>query len=541
VGGAWIAAGLYATRRPAAARIGLLMIATGVAWLLRLLTESGSPVLVTAGLVLASLYLAVAAHLLLAFPGGRIGGGAPRALLVAAYATAVGGQVVRLAFTPAADIGCGDCPEHALLLAADSTAADALLAAQATAGAAIAAGIMAVLARRFQAASEPRRRVLMPVLASGGVLLVLTGALLVLGAVRQETAKEVVSWAALVAFAAVPCAFLVGALRDRIRRGDAYRALAAALERPVGPRDLRRALAEALGDPGLQLAYALPGGTPRDVRYVDEAGAPVRLPGPREGRAWTAIARSGRPIAALVHDAALAEDAEHVRAIGATAALALENERLAAELRARIVELRQSRARIVEAAEQERRRIERDLHDGAQQRLAALALELGLAVERLDGAQPELRASIMNALDQADGALHELRALAHGIHPPLLTEQGLPAAVRALLDGIPLRTHYDGPELIELPAPVESALYFVVAEALANVLKHAGATRATVRLTAGRGRVEVEIADDGAGGATLGGGLRGLRDRIEALDGELELDSRPGAGTSLRARVPCAR
>ena len=372
-GGVWILAGLVAGRRT-----GALMLATGAAWLLAVLDAEP----------LSTVYLAVAAHLVLAFPDGRLAGRPERAVALAAYAIAVGGQALRMLVTPA----------------------QPLLTIQTATGAIVTAALVVVLSRRYAAASAPRRRVLSPVVASGGALALLAGAMLLAGAAGQEPLKQTLGWTVLAAFAAVPCAFLIGGVRDRLRRAGAYRVLATRLERPV---DLRLALAEALGDPGLQLAYALPGGG----RYVTDAGLPVELPGPRE---WTAIARAGRPIAALVHDAALAEDAEHVRAVGATAALALENERLAAELRARIAELSESRARIVDAAEAERRRIERDLHDGAQQRLAGLALELGLALDRLERGRPEVRESLLAARRQADSALVELRALAHGILPPLL-------------------------------------------------------------------------------------------------------------------------
>ena len=243
---------------------------------------------------------------------------------------------------------------------------------------------------------------------------------------------------------------------------------------------------------------------------------------------------------AIVHDRSLCEDDELVRSVAVAAGLSIENERLQAQLRARVEELRRSRARIVEAGTAERRRLERNLHDGAQQRLVALSLTMRLAQGRLrkdpDGAEKLLA----GAQDELSRALEELRELARGIHPAVLSDRGLKAALEALAGRSPVPVDLEGTPPERLPAPVEAAAYFVVAEALTNVVKYANASQARVSISRSNGHAIVEIADDGIGGADpgRGSGLRGLADRISALDGTLELSSPAGAGTLLRAEIP---
>jgi signal transduction histidine kinase len=332
-------------------------------------------------------------------------------------------------------------------------------------------------------------------------------------------------------FATVPFGFLAGLLRGRLAEADAVSSLVARLGQAPKPDVLRAALADALGDPSLALAYWLP----EQGRFVDAAGHRLELP----DAGWTEVELQGRRIGALVHHPALAEQPQLVRTAGAAAALALENQRLSAELRARIEELRASRARLVEAGDAERRRLERDLHDGAQSRLVALALKLRLA--RMQ-AEPGSRAAMLLEESSAElqASLDELRELARGIHPAVLTDRGLATALRALADRAAVPVEIEGVPSEPLPPAAETAVYFVVAEALTNVAKYARAQTATVTLTLTAGEVAVEVADDGVGGADAasGSGLRGLSDRVAALDGRLELTSPPGGGTRVRARIP---
>jgi signal transduction histidine kinase len=215
---------------------------------------------------------------------------------------------------------------------------------------------------------------------------------------------------------------------------------------------------------------------------------------------------------------------------------------LDAELRESLEELRASRARIMHAGDAERRRLERDLHDGAQSRLVALALLLRSARIRANDDQ-ELVAMLDRAQEELQTSLGELRELARGIHPAVLTDRGLEPALHALVARAPVPVALEVEANERLPGPVESAAYFVVSEALVNVAKYAQATQATVAVRRMNGRVTVEVADDGVGGADAAGGsgLRGLADRVAALDGTLSLDSPAGRGTRLQAEIPLTR
>jgi signal transduction histidine kinase len=290
-------------------------------------------------------------------------------------------------------------------------------------------------------------------------------------------------------------------------------------------------LARALRDPSLQLAFPAPDGE----GLVDADGR--ALPDPTaSNRAITRVEHDGELLAVLIDDPdAVAEDPGLAEAVGSVARLALENERLAAQVRAQLEEVRASRQRIVDAADAERRRVERDLHDGAQQRLVALAMRLDLARETtgassqlLDEATAELRAAVA-----------EVRDLARGLHPPILTEAGLRPAIEALAERAAVPVTIDAPER-RYPAPVEAAAYFVINEAITNTTKYAGATAVHVTIEERDGRLTVSIRDDGHGGADPAGGsgLAGLTDRVAALGGRLDVDSPPGGGTTILAELP---
>ena len=328
----------------------------------------------------------------------------------------------------------------------------------------------------------------------------------------------------------LPAAVIAVILRSRLGRPRADDLVVEL--RTQTPATMRERLARALGDPTLEVAYRIEGG-----RYVDASGRPVELPETGD-RAVTSVTAGGEAVAVLIHDPALLDEPALVESVRATAGLVLENERLAAEVRSQLAEVRASRGRIVAAADAERGRIERNLHDGAQQRLVTLSLGLGLEASRADAGTA---GALVRAQDEVEQAIAELRELARGIHPTLLRDEGLQAAVEALARRVPLPVSVNGAVQERLPDPVELAAYFVVSEALTNVVKHASATQASVSLERQQRRLCVTVADDGRGGAviTAGSGLAGLRDRLDALDATLAVDSRVGHGTTIRAEFPC--
>ena len=300
--------------------------------------------------------------------------------------------------------------------------------------------------------------------------------------------------------------------------------------------ELRDAVARALGDPSLELGFWLPD----EGRYVTADGRPLEPAagvGP-SASVTTPIERDGEPLAVLVHDPGV--DGGLVQAVGAAASLAIANARLQAALVAQLAEVRASRTRIVQAGDLERRRIERDLHDGAQQRLLGVRLALRLARSRLEDGNVETASEVLGEADAAVvDAIEELRALARGIHPPILTEEGLGPALSALAGRapVPIDLSVDAGRLS--PA-VEATCYFVAAEATANIVKHATATRARIDVDVADGIVTLVVADDGIGGADVeGDGLRGLRDRVEAVAGRFQVDSPPVGGTRVSAWIPC--
>jgi signal transduction histidine kinase len=330
-----------------------------------------------------------------------------------------------------------------------------------------------------------------------------------------------------------PIGLLIAIVRARWSRGRVAN-LVVELGRGVPVGGLRDVLARALGDPSLELAFAAPSG----AGFVDASGQPVELPVADRSRIVTRLEREDELLGVLVHDPAIdTEDPGLVEAVGNAARLALENERLAAEVRAQLEEVRASRARIVQAADAERRRVERDLHDGAQQRLVALALRLQVASRTT----PEASALLDEATGELQTAIGEVRGLARGVHPTILTEAGLRAAVDALAERTPLPVTVDIPEKRYEPQ-LEATAYFVVAEGLTNVARYANAGEAHVTAVEAEGRLVVTVEDDGRGGAdpTAGSGLRGLSDRLAAIDGRLTVTSPDGGGTTIRAELPLA-
>jgi signal transduction histidine kinase len=487
--------------------------------------------------ILSSLYFVVFAHMVLGYPEGRLEKRWHAWLIGAGYGLALVGSLPQLlwGFTDAME--CDDCPPSAILIKQDDTLRDLFNTITSVLGVLIVAVVLAILLRRWAQATAPQRRAMAPVLWSGMVMLVLLASALGSDAAGINRLTDVLSTLGLSVFASVPWVFLIGLARSRVVRAGAVSDLLLRLGEAPGTGTLGSRLRDALGDPSLELVFWLDD----KARWVDSDGHQIELP--REGdpqRAWTAVELEGRRVGAIVHDVSLGEDPEMLRSVAAAAGLAMENERLQAQLRARVEELRASRARIVEAGTHERRRLERNLHDGAQQRLVALSLTLRLAQTKLRKDPDSADELLTGAHEELTLALGELRELARGIHPAVLSDRGLGAALEALAGRAPIAVELAQVPAEPLPEAIEAAAYFVIAEALTNVVKYAHANQATVSVSRLNGRAIVEVSDDGIGGADpgRGSGLRGLVDRVSALDGSMELDSPAGAGTRLRAEIP---
>ena len=534
VGVLFVTAGVIASSRRPEHLTGRLLAASGLTWLLSLaLTTVPNAVVFSAGLVLVPVGLAPLAHLALTFPGGRALTTLERRLVVAIYGIAV--AAVPVAATPA----CDDCSTRPIGLDIRRGLGRLWYSGLLVAVLGVTVAVLLVLAQRWRSASPAARRVLLPVVP-GACLFAAVYAGAALGELGVPTGLGQ-RWAlvGLALIAVAPVVFLGGLLRSRLARGGVG-SLVVELGDASPPQGLRDALALALGDPSLQLAYREPGGD----GYLGPDGQPLVLPEGDPGRATAVIERRGRRVGALVYDSALRDDPALVDAVSAAAGLAMENESLHAEVLASLEEVRTSRARIVQAADSARRRVERDLHDGAQQRLVALTLAVGRARSELGpDADPGVDRLLVRAAEEAGLALRELRELARGLHPAALSEEGLAAALESLAERcpVPVEVGVAFASSSRLPEPVEAAAYFVVAEALANVVKHGRASVVEVRVDRRGERLHVEVVDDGVGGARplAGSGLEGLADRVAALDGRFEVESQPGEGTRIVVDLPC--
>jgi len=534
VGWSFIGSGLLSWRAQPDNRLGPVMVLTGFAWFASVLEEANGAVLFTIGQAFQVLYLAGFLYLILSFPSGRLQTALDRVLVVTTFGLVTVVQLASLLFTDTRAI-CDGCSANLLEVARDDALANGLLQFQRSAGLVVIFTTIALLAVRLVRASRPQRRAVIPVLLAGIVALIALAISVIadaLGAAHRDVYGHVAGYT----FAVVPVAVLFAFLQRQLARG-AVAGLVVELGEPSAVVGLTEALSRALGDPSLSLGYWFPA----ESRYVDTDGKPIELPGPGEDRRSTVVERGGQPVAVLIHDPALEHNAELVDSVCAAAGLTLENERLQAELRARLAELQASRARLVEATEAERRRIERDLHDGTQQRLVSIAMSLGLLEAKLPANPGQAQPIVRETREALAAALDELRDLTQGIHPTILAERGLPVALDELCQRAALPAHLQLDLDCRLPDQIESAAYFVVSEALTNAAKHSHGSEVRVKAACAGELLTIEVADDGIGGAAPGNGtgLRGLADRVEALGGRLTVSSPPGRGTRLRAEFPC--
>jgi signal transduction histidine kinase len=544
-GAAFLVAGLVAWLKRPGNRLGPLMLAVGFAALARQLRYSEDPAVFTIFFLLGELPYALFVHTVLAYPSGHVTGRAERAFVRAAYGVALAFPLaILLTYDGTHTLRYYDPrPRESLLhVAGDAKVVHFLQDTYAVVGyGAVASAFIVLVLRKLWLATPRARRFAAPLLLVGGVVAALRavfdGVVTFAGARPPAFVVDRLFWWQIAGLIAVPAFLLVGLLRAHLSRLTVAGLVVDLEDAP--PHRIRDALADALGDPTLEVAFWLP----ERHEFVDAEGRTLALPTGVRTRAITRLEHDGRPLAVLIHDVSLLEEPELVESAGAAARLALENARLHAEVQAQLAKVKASRARIVAAADEQRRRLERDLHDGAQQRLVALALELRRAHRRLGpDADPELARLLAGAAEELHVAVQELRELAGGILPPVLAQSGLAAALQALANRAPLPVTVGGvPE--RLPPELEVTAYFVVSEALANVVKHARASRASIAVTRRNGSLVVEVADDGVGGADAdgdGSGLRGLADRVEALGGRLVVDSPTGEGTRVIGELPCA-
>ena len=527
IGLAYIGAGLVAWYRRPDSRLGVLMIAGGFAASFLAFAFSHFAVTHTIGLIFDVWPAALFLHVYLAFPDGRLRSGFERGLVLAAYAATIGLQVVKMLLG-----GVG--PQNLLEVSVQPAAARTIEQVQVLSIAVLCLVAIGVLAVRRRRAGRPLRRAASALIDSFAIALAMLA--LLFGTIAFEgPGFETIQLATFVVLGLSPIAFLIGLLDARLARA-AIGTLFIELRADPSPAGLRDALARALRDPSLTLAYWLP----QYGRWADADGRAVEL-ATDEAKTSTLIEHDGELVAALLHDPALDEEPDLLAGVGAAAAIALENGRLQTELRARLVELTGSRARIVDAGQRERKRLERNLHDGAQQRLIALSLELSLLEARLQG-DPEALERLGQARNEIATSLEELRDVARGLHPAVVSGHGLAIALEQLAMRAPVPVRLSMEVEGRLPERLEVAAFYVVSESLANIGKHANAASASVDVTRANGRVVIEVADDGVGGADTdaGSGLRGLTDRVEALEGQLRISSPDGGGTRLRAEIPCA-
>jgi signal transduction histidine kinase len=534
-----------------AGRFGAVLMGMGLAWFVATLAEADAGGWYVTGRLAGWTIEILFVYVALAFPHGRLHGRADRMLVAAMALVAVTCYLPQLLLAerfqvPSPYTSCtSGCPANVLFALDDEPTA--LVGALRSAGALLVFTIdVAVVARlwnRITGARSITRRMLVPVAVVAAARAAIMGVAIVARQIEPgQPVIEAAAWALALATPALAIAFAIGLARFRLFAGNVLEELAGHDRTSPGAPDLQLALGRAFADPTLRLAFPRKGS--RDL-WSDGSGRPYVLPLDDDDRWVVEVYDRGQVVAAMVCDSDLRLQPRLVEAATSLAAVTLDNQRLEADAATSLRELEDSRLRLASSAERERRRIERDLHDGAQQRLIALRIELELA-EELVGRDPEAgRKRLRELTHDVDEALEELRALAHGVYPPVLADRGLLDALRAVAARSPVRVELDAQEVGRYPPEVESAVYFCVLEALQNALKHARGVRRIVIELAGAASSELSfvVRDDGAGipaGQELraGAGITSMRDRLAAFGGELHVTSATGVGTTVRGAVP---
>jgi signal transduction histidine kinase len=540
---AFLIAGVVAWSRRPSNRLGPLMLMTGFALLLRQYRYSHDALAFTVFFLIGEVSYAMVAHVALAYPSGRVGDRAERAFVRAAYAATLAFPLAILLFydtrLPLRYLGKPNRENLNLILVhANQDLVDSLQKAfVVVTWGVLAALFIALVVRKLVRATPRARRMLAPLVIAAliAALRAVWECIFTFVSPPPVAVLEELFWWQIAALTALPIAILAWLLRARLARASVGDLVVELEETP--PEGLRDALARALNDRTLEVVFWLR----ERQEFVDQNGVPVTLPEDTARRAVTLLEHDGDRYAALIHDPTLRDEPRLVEAAAAAARMALENARLQAEVRAQLARVSESRTRIVAAADEQRRRIERDLHDGAQQRLVALALELRNAQRRLGTeVDPEVERILVAAVDDLQLAVAELRELARGIYPRILTEDGLAAALESLAVRMPVPVKITATE--ERLAPeLEATAYFLACEALTNAVKYANASSVEIRAARDNGSLVIEVVDDGVGGADPadGSGLTGLAERLEAHGGSLRVESGNGLGTRVVGELPC--
>ena len=544
-----IGVGLYTLRAPINASFGGALLAVGFAWSLTALTESSVSVLYTVGRLSTFLTFPCVVYLLLAFPDGRVDRGLDRGILVSVVELFVllfyGTAPFVEAFPPKTLWGTctTDCPANAVFVVhAQPAVLTTIVYVREWLVEALWIALFVSMFRRWRAASPLQRRATGPAFAAG-VILGISHYAHITARQLGVAADTVIALSSIWTFCIVLvcAAFLGGLMWRRMLLAQTLARLGAALRVSNAHAETRDALATALRDPTMQLLFRDAGSAVWSDARGHEVARPAAL---APGRAVTTIGDEDDdgPAVALVHDVALFDDAELLNGVGEMVLAGWRRERLTADLGRAMTDLEESRRRIAEAADLERARIERDLHDGAQQRLISVRIRLAIAEERLKTDPAAGRELLAQLGLELDAGLDELRALARGVYPPVLVDRGLVDALQSLSIHAPLAVHVAEAGITRHPIETESAIYFVCAEAVQNALKHAHASAAVwIKLRQTRHQLSFEVRDNGRGferDRADGRGLRNMHDRIEAIGGRLTIESEPGRGTRITGSVP---
>ncbi len=535
-------AGLYAQIKDVQPRMGVLLILAGLFSCVWLLNGSSDHIEFSLGVIFSGFAPGVLCYLMLAYPSGHVSLRRQRFVMSTAGVMVVCWLLVvitasRLPITTPLLHCAPHCPRNTFFLGIDANAAPLLTPIIRASWLVLVWGTAVLLLRRYIYASSSVRRVLGPmVVLAVAFTVLLSGFVLGTAVGARPAAAFGVAYVAITFI--LPVTILAGLYVERLFMGQALARFVMLIARSP-QADMEAVMGDALRDPSLKITYLTPG--------LASAGHPSRtpasVPSSAAGRTSTVIEHEGHPVALVSFDTDLADGARFVQAAGEAAVLWRENERLADDLTVSMDELTASRRRLAQAGDAARRRIQRDLHDGAQQHLVSMRVKLDLALELMGADRARGERLLVEIGDELDETVNDLRSLASGVYPPVLSNYGLVEALRSAARRMPSPAGVQARAIARYPPEVEAAVYFSCMEALQNVAKHAGPrASASIRLSQGERTLRFEIRDAGAGfdvdAVDPGSGIQNMRDRIEAVGGRLTLASVAGEGTVVAGEVP---